>query len=85
MAIILRSEKGAPLLAAEIDGNFSFLLEQITELQAGVVAEGIASVSIDGDGNHIYRHSWHDLGTDCDCDCASCEGRMGNRHGVFAE
>ena len=50
MGIVLRADKGAPLLASEIDGNFSFLLDQITALQAGITTEGIASVSIDGDG-----------------------------------
>lgn len=50
MAIVYREEKGSPLTAAEMDGNFAQLERRITALEAERESpESIASITLEGD------------------------------------
>lgn len=58
MSIILRRDKGAPLSAAEIDGNFEYLDGRLSGLESGFAAEGIESIEQMPDGT-IRIHGTH--------------------------
>jgi len=49
VTLTLRSDKGAPLTAAEVDGNFQSLAEAVAGLEGeALIGEGLESVVVDG-------------------------------------
>ena len=64
MAIIYRTEKGSPLSAVEIDGNFKELSNRLIRLEENPEAgEGIGRITVEGDQMTLKGTFGTDFGT----------------------